>query len=56
MKQSLEQLIKDRNEALEHYEYCLEHYGETDEDTRDAENCYNALDSIVLHTPVEETA
>ena len=51
----LEQLVKQRDEALEHYEYCLEHYGETDEDTIQAECDYNTLDSIVSHTPVEET-
>tara|TARA_B110000977_G_C10593056_1_gene305104 strand:+ start:99 stop:254 length:156 start_codon:yes stop_codon:yes gene_type:complete len=51
MAQSVEQLILDRDEALKHYEYCLEHYGETDEDTIQSENDYNTLES-----QVEETA
>ena len=53
----LDELIQQRDDALEHYEYCVEHYGETDEDTIQAEVDYNALDSLVIHsTPVEETA
>ena len=53
----LEALIQTRDNALEYFEYCLEHYGETDEDTIDAESEYNTLDSLVLNsTLVEETA
>lgn len=47
MTQTVEQLILDRDEALKHYEYCLEHYGETDEDTIQSENDYNTLESQV---------
>ena len=50
MTQSVEQLIQDRDEALKHYEYCLEHYGETDEDTIQSENDYNTLESLVEET------
>ena len=47
---TIEQLILNRDQALEHYEYCLEHYGETDEDTIQSENDYNTLCGIITHT------
>ena len=53
----LDQLIQQRDNALEYFEYCLEHYGETDEDTIQAEIDYNAIDSLVINSEiVEETA
>lgn len=52
----LEALIQTRDEALEYFEYCLEHYGETDEDTIQAEIDYNALDSLILHSEIVEEA
>ena len=52
----LEQLNKVCDEALEYFEYCLEHYGETDEDTIQAEIDYNALDSLILHSEIVEEA
>lgn len=53
----LEALSQTRDNALEYFEYCLEHYGETDEDTIQAECEYNALDSLILNaTLVEEPA
>jgi len=52
----LDHLIQQRDDALEHYEYCLEHYGDADEDTIQAEQDYDTLDSLVLNsTLLEET-
>lgn len=54
---NLEDLNQQLKDAEEHYEYCLEHYGETDEDTIQAECDYNTLDSLILNaTIIEETA
>ncbi len=50
----LDQLNQQRDDALEHYEYCLEHYGETDEDTIQAECDYNTLDSLILNAELVE--
>lgn len=50
-----EQIRKQRDQALEHFEYCLEHYGELDEDTVQAENDYVSLDSQLINYTKQET-
>lgn len=56
MAQSYEDIVRDRDLALEHFEYCVEHYGENDEDTIQAEKDYETLESQVLWFPTIQSA
>jgi len=54
---NLEDLNQQLKDAEEYYAYCLDTYGETDEDTIQAEQDVQALHDIIDNaTIVEETA
>ena len=53
---NLEDLNQQLKDAEEHFEYCLDTYGETDEDTIQAEQDVYALQNFIDNSTVVEVA
>lgn len=53
---NLEDFNQQLKDAEEHFEYCLDAYGETDEDTIQAEQDVYALQNFIDNSTVVETA